>query len=87
MIFSKIYKEDTITQFSYYKYICFLNDSKYKTQQVYDRDNQLISILNDNNLSYEFFGEEEYSRCHTCLPITYSMTIKDAEEILKNVTL
>ena len=65
----------------------FLKDSKFKTAQVYDYPNQLISILNDNNLGYEFFGEEKYSRCHTCLPITYSMTIKDAEEILNNVTL
>ena len=87
LIFSKIYNKKTITQFSYYKYICFLKDSKFKTAQVYDYPNQLVSILNDNNLSYEFFGEEEYSRCHTCLPITYSMTIKDAEEILNNVTL
>ena len=84
LVFSNIYKEDTITQFSYYKYICFLKDSKFKTAQVYDHHNQLISILNDNSLSYKFFGEEEYSRSHICLPITYSMTIKDAQEILDN---
>ena len=84
LIFSKIYKKNTNTQFSYYKYICFLKDSKYKTAQVYDNPNQLISILKDNNLSYEFFGEEEYSRNHICLPITYSMKIKDAQEILDN---
>ena len=62
----------------------FLKDSKFKTAQVYDRHNQLISILNDNSLSYKFFGEEEFSRSHICLPITYSMTIKDAQEILNH---
>ena len=85
LIFSNIYNTNTITQFSYYKYICFLNDSKFKTAQVYDYENQLISIMNDNNLNYLFFGEEKYSRSHVCLPITYSMTINDAKEILNNV--
>ncbi len=84
LLFSKIYNEDTVAQFSFYKYITFLKDSKFKTAQVYDRHNQLVSILKDNNLDYEFFGEEEYSRNHICLPITYSMQIKDAEEILDN---
>ena len=59
-------------------------ESKFKTAQVYDYQNQLISILKDNNLSYKFFGEEEYSRNHICLPITYTMNIKDAREILDN---
>jgi len=84
LIFSKIYSKDIITQFSYYKYICFLKGSKYKTGQVYDSDNQLISILKDNFLNYKFFGEEELARDHICLPITYSMTIDDARMILDN---
>ena len=84
LIFSKIYNEDMITQFSYYKYICFLKNSKFKTAQVYDKDNQLISILKDNFINYKFFGEDEFAREHICLPITYSMTIEDAQIILDN---
>ena len=84
LIFSKIYSNDIITEFSYYKYICFLENSKFKTSQVYDKDNQLISIFKDNSLKYKFFGEEEFSREHICLPITYSMTQKDAQMILDN---
>ena len=84
LVFSNIYKEDTITQFSYYKYICFLKDSKFKTAQVYDTDNQLISILKDNLIEYKFIGEEEYAKEHICLPITYSMTFENAQMILDN---
>ena len=86
LIFSSMYNTDTNTQFSYYKYISFLKDSKFKTAQVYDHHNQLISILKDNNISYKFYGEEEYSRNHICLPITYTMKIEDAQEILDNTT-
>lgn len=84
LIFSKIYKNDILTQFSYYKYICFLKDSKFKTAQVYDTDNQLISILKDNLIEYKFIGEEEYAKEHICLPITYSMTFENAQMILDN---
>ena len=84
LIFSKIYKKNTNVEFSYYKYICYLQDSKYKTAQVYDKDNQLISILKDNDLNFEFFGDKEFAREHICLPITYSMNLMDAQEILNN---
>ena len=84
LFFSSIYKEDMRPQFSYYKYICFLNNSKFKTSQVYDSDNQLISIFKDNDLNFKFFGEEEFAKEHICLPITYSMTIEDAQIVLDN---
>ena len=85
LVLSSIYEEDMRPQFSYYKYICFLKKSKYKTAQVYDFDNQIVTILDDNDLNYKFFGDEKYARSHICLPITYSMTINDAQEILANV--
>ena len=84
LIFSKIYSDEIITEFSYYKYITFFKESKYKTAQVYDSDNQLISILKDNSLKYKFFGEDEFARDHICLPITYSMSTDDAQMILDN---
>lgn len=84
LIFSKIYSDEIITEFSYYKYITFFKESKFKTAQVYDSDNQLISILKDNFLKYKFFGEDEFARDHICLPITYSMSTDDAQMILDN---
>ena len=38
----------------------------------------------DNDLNYKFFGEEEFAKEHICLPITYSMTIEDAQIVLDN---
>ena len=83
-ILSKIYPKNLNLELSFYKYICFLDYSKYKTAQVYDRDNQLISIFKDNNIKFKFIGEQEYSVEHICLPITYSMTLDDAEKVIKN---
>ena len=84
LLLSNQYDDSINFEPSYYKYICFLNESKYKTSQVYDKDNQLLSIFKDNAINYTFIGENEFSKEHICLPITYSMTEEDAINVLRN---
>ena len=81
---SRIYPKSLKVELSFYKYICFLKYSKFQTAQVYDKENQLISIFRDNNINFKFIGEKEYSFQHICLPITYSMTLDDAKKVIEN---
>jgi len=69
---------------SYYKYICFLDSHKLSTSQVYDRSNQIYSILSENLVPFGFVGDEYYTLPHTCLPITPSMSLSDARSIVLN---
>ncbi len=84
LLLTKIYPEDLDIEISFYKFICFLEKSKYQTAQVYDKENQLISIFRDNDIKFKFFGDKEFANEHICLPITYSMSEKDTEEVIKN---
>ena len=85
LLFTKIYPENLEIEMSFYKFICFLEKSKYQTAQVYNKENQLISIFRDNNLKFRFFGDKEFSYNHICLPITCNMTENDIEKVLKNL--
>ncbi|MDC3119130.1 DegT/DnrJ/EryC1/StrS family aminotransferase [Prochlorococcus sp. AH-716-K03] len=84
LLLTRIYPDDLEIEASYYKFICFLEKSKYQTAPVYDRENQLISIFRDNNINFEFIGDKEFAYNHICLPITCNMTEKDIDEILNN---
>ena len=86
LFLTKIYPEDLDIEISFYKLICFLEKSKYQTAQVYDRENQLISIFRDNNIKFKFFGDKEFAYKHICLPITCNMTEEDVNEVLKNIS-
>ena len=42
---------------SHYKYITFIKSNKYAVSPVYDKDNQLYSILKFNEVEFEFVGK------------------------------
>ena len=84
LLLTKIYPKDLEIEISFYKFICFLEKSKYQTAQVYDKENQLISIFRDNNIKFQFFGDKEFSYKHICLPITSNMNENNVKEVLDN---
>ena len=84
LLLTKIYPKGLEIDLSFYKFICFLDESKYQTAQVYDEENQLISIFRDNDINFKFFGDKEFAAKHICLPITCNMSEKDTIEVLNN---
>mgnify|MGYP001485108086 CR=1 FL=1 len=70
---------------SFYKYITFLKSSKYEVSKVYDLENQLYSILRDNDIKFIFIGENPYGVEHLCLPVFPNMNNSHMKEIIKNI--
>ena len=69
-------------QLSLYKYITFLKSNKYAVSPVYDKENQLYSILKDNDLKFKFIGDNHHGVKHVCLPIFPNMNEFDAKNII-----
>ena len=84
LLLTRIYPKSQEIDLSFYKFICFLDESKYHTAQVYDKENQLISIFKDNGINFRFFGDKEFATKHICLPITSNMSEEDTIEVLNN---
>ncbi len=70
-------------ELSHYKYITFIKSNKYSVSPVYDKENQLYSILKDNNIKFKFIGNNPYGIKHICLPISPNMNEEDACNVLK----
>ncbi len=70
-------------ELSYYKYITFVKGNKYSVSSVYDKENQLFSILNENQIDFEFVGDNPFGLKHTCLPIFPNMSKNDVEKVVK----
>ena len=67
---------------SYYKYITFIKQNKFSVSKVYDKENQLFSILKDNEIDFKFIGENPLGVDHVCLPIFPSMQKYDVEKVI-----
>ena len=67
---------------SYYKYITFVNKNKFSVSKVYDKENQLFSILKDNEIYFKFIGENPLGVNHVCLPIFPNMQKTDVEKVI-----
>ena len=63
------YQNNFHQEISFYKYITYLKSSKYKVSGVYDSDNQLYSILKENDIKFKFIGDNPLGVKHLCLPI------------------
>ena len=68
---------------SYYKYITFVKKSKHRVSSVYDKENQLYSILKDNEIQFEFVGENPLGVHHICLPLFPNMQKVDIEKVVE----
>ena len=71
LIYQKIFTDRQ--KLSYYKYITFVNKNKFSVSKVYDKENQLFSILKDNEIYFKFIGENPLGVNHVCLPIFPNM--------------
>ena len=83
--FKKINYTKSVVSPSYYKYICFIEDSPIKTSPVYDHTNQITSILDENSYPYTFIGETRSWVPHVCLPITPSMNESDIYDVISSL--
>ena len=84
--FKKINYTKSFVSPSYYKYICFIEDSSIKTSPVYDHTNQITSILDENSYPYTFVGETRSWVPHVCLPLTPSMNEADVFNVISACT-
>ena len=55
----------------------------HKVFPVYDKENQLYSILKDNDIKFEFVGENPLGVHHICLPIFPNMKKVDVEKVVE----
>ena len=69
-------------ELSYYKYITFIKKNKYSVSKVYDKENQLFSILKDNEIDFKFVGENPLGVDHICLPLFPSMKRSDIDKVI-----
>ena len=60
-----------------------MKSNKYSVSPVYDKDNQIYSILKDNNIQFEFVGDNPFGIRHNCLPIFPSMREDDAIKVIE----
>ena len=81
------YQNDFDQEISFYKYITYLKSSKYKVSEVYDSDNQLYSILKENNIKFKFIGDNPFGVKHLCLPFFSSMNASDVKNVVKNIEI
>ena len=68
---------------SHYKYITFIKSNKFSVSPVYDKYNQLFSILKFNKINFEFVGENPEGVDHVCLPIFPDMNSNDVKNVVK----
>jgi len=69
-------------ELSFYKYITFIKKNKYSVSNVYDKENQLYSILKDNNIDFKFVGDNPFGVDHICLPLFPNMKESDLAKVL-----
>ena len=81
------YENNFDQEISFYKYITYLKSSKYKVSGVYDSDNQLYSILKENNIEFKFIGDNPFGVKHLCLPLFSSMNVSDVEKVVNNIEI
>ena len=81
------YQNNFDQEISFYKYITYLKSSKYKVSEVYDSDNQLYSILKENNIKFKFIGDNPFGVKHLCLPFFSSMNASDVKNVVKNIEI
>ena len=81
------YENNFDQEISFYKYITYLKSSKYKVSGVYDSDNQLYSILKENDIKFKFIGDNPYGVKHLCLPLFPSMNESDVEKVVNNIDI
>ena len=81
------YQNNFDQEISFYKYITYLKSSKYKVSEVYDSDNQLYSILKENNIKFNFVGDNPFGVKHLCLPLFPSMNEYDVEKVVNNIDI
>ena len=81
------YKNNFDQEISYYKYITYLKSSKYQVSGVYDSDNQLYSILKENNIKFKFIGDNPFGVKHFCLPLFPSMNESDVKKVVNNIQI
>ena len=62
-----------------------MKSSKYKVSGVYDSDNQLYSILKENDINFTFIGDNPLGVEHLCLPLYPSMSELDVKEVVNNI--
>lgn len=82
--FIRNYDEPSAVLPSYYKYIVFNTRSDICTSPVYDHDNQLSTILRNNNVNFGLVGRENYFQEHTCLPIAPGMSTIDVSKVISS---
>ena len=80
-----IYQYDTPykKEVSHYKYVTFMNSNKYSVSPVYDKHNQIYSILKNNDIKFEFIGDNPFGVKHVCLPILPNMKKPDAIKVVE----
>ena len=66
---------------SHYKFITFIKSNKYAVSPVYDKFNQLFNILKNNNINFEFVGDNPQGVRHLCLPIFPGMNSNDVKKL------
>ena len=81
------YRNKFDQEISFYKYITYLKSSKYKVSGVYDSDNQLYSILKENNIKFDFIGDNPFGVKHLCLPLFPSMNESDVHKVVNNINI
>jgi len=69
---------------SHYKFITFIKSNKYAVSPVYDEFNQLFNILKNNNINFQFVGDNPQGVRHLCLPIFPGMNFNDVKKIVDN---
>ena len=79
------YQNNFHQEISFYKYITYLKSSKYKVSGVYDSDNQLYSILKENDINFTFIGDNPLGVEHLCLPLYPSMSETDVKKVVNNI--
>ena len=79
------YQNNFHQEISFYKYITYLKSSKYKVSGVYDSDNQLYSILKENDINFTFIGDNPLGVEHLCLPLYPSMSELDVKKVVNNI--
>lgn len=70
-------------ELSFYKYITFIKQNKYSVSKVYDKENQLFSILKDNKIDFKFVGDNPFGVNHICLPLFPNMSESDLAKVLE----
>ena len=59
-----------------------MNSNKYSVSPVYDKHNQIYSILKNNDIKFEFIGDNPWVK-HVCLPILPNMKKPDAIKVVE----